>query len=80
MSKELETKVPEFSSACYGVAASETHDHWAWTSNGVPSGRALSALIQLRENFRVANIGPFAGELERFHFFTGLSEVANRIG
>jgi len=26
MSKELETEVPEFSSACYGVAASETHD------------------------------------------------------
>jgi hypothetical protein len=48
MSKDLETKVPEFSSACYGVAASETHDHWAWTCNGVPGGRALPALIQLR--------------------------------
>ena len=48
MLKELETKVLEFGSACYGVAASETRDDWAWTCNGVPGGRALPALIQLR--------------------------------
>ena len=47
-----------------------------WQAERLP----YNQLIQLRENFRVANICPFARELERFHFFTGLSEVADRIG
>src|SRR5437899_11456720 len=36
--------------------------------------------IQLRENFRVAHIGPFSSQLERQHFFAGLREIANRVG
>jgi hypothetical protein len=35
-------------SSRYSVAASETHNHWGWTCNGVPGGRAVSDLIQLR--------------------------------
>src|SRR5438093_1432206 len=34
-------------------------------------------LIQSREDFRIAHIGPFAGELERLHFLLGLREIAN---
>ena len=41
---------------------------------------ALQLLIQLRENFRVADIGPFSNQLERLHFFAGLREIANRVG
>lgn len=37
-------------------------------------------LIQSREDFRIAHIGPFAGELDRFHFFSGKCEIANCVG
>ena len=40
----------------------------------------LARLIQSRENFRIADICPFTSELERFHFFTGMSKVADSIG
>ena len=37
-------------------------------------------LIQSREDFGIAQIGPFARQLERLHFFAGLREIANRVG
>ncbi len=37
-------------------------------------------LIQLREGFGIAHIGPFTAQLECFYFFSRLRECANRVG
>src|ERR1700682_1550082 len=42
--------------------------------------RSLRGLIQFRQNLRIAHVGPFADQFERFHFFARLGELANRIG
>ena len=34
-------------------------------------GRPSSSAIQLRENFRIAHVGPVARQFERLHFVSG---------
>jgi len=36
-------------------------------------------LIQLRESFRIADIGPFSAELKRFYFLSRLRQIANSV-
>src|SRR4029077_7017003 len=50
-----------------------------------PSKRRSRLLIQARENLRIAHIGPFTGQFERFNYpsrsvLAGLGEFANRVG
>src|SRR5207302_6801469 len=40
---------------------------------------ARSLLIQARDNFGVAHIGPFADQLKRLDLFSGLGKLANGI-
>jgi hypothetical protein len=41
-------------------------------------GMPMFLLIQSREDFWIAYIGPFARKFERFHFFARLREIAMR--
>src|SRR6266700_7413030 len=48
---------------------------------GCRTGRMpMFLLIQLREGFGIAHIGPFTAQLECFYFFSRLRECANRVG
>src|SRR5262249_24291248 len=44
-----------------------------------PSKLPKSLSVQSRENFRIAYVGPSAGQFEGFYFFPGLRELADRI-
>src|SRR5574338_1138195 len=49
------------------------------TVSSVTARTPAISSVQSRQCFRVAHIGPFTTQFNRFHFFTRLSEFADRV-